>query len=79
MQRISIDGIFSDINFGLVDTGTSTLQSGKYVTCLYDNKWYIGVIVGRRHENNDIKVTAIQLESRSDQQHFLEKKKTMAR
>ena len=56
MRRISFDEIFSHITFGHIDTDTSMLQPGRYIACLYDDKWYIGIIMDRCDESNDVKV-----------------------
>ena len=56
MQRISFDDTFSHIIFGHIDSDTSMLQPGRYIACLYDDKWYIGIIVDRCDESNDAKV-----------------------
>ena len=32
------------------------LQPGRYIASLYDDKWYIGIIMDRCDENNDVKV-----------------------
>ena len=32
------------------------LQPGRYITCLCDDKWYIGIIMDRCDESNDVKV-----------------------
>ena len=31
------------------------LQPGRYIACLYDDKWYIGIMIDRCNEN-DVKV-----------------------
>ena len=56
MQRIYFDDIFSHITFDHDDTDTSMLQPGRYIACLYDGKWYIGIIIDRCNENNALKV-----------------------
>ena len=54
-QRISFDDTFSHVIFGHIDTDTSMLQPGRYIACLYDDKWYIGIIMDRCDEINDVK------------------------
>ena len=56
MERISFDDIFSNITFGYIDTDTYMLQPGRCIACLYDDKWYIGIIMDRCNESNDVKV-----------------------
>ena len=56
MERISFDDVFSDITFGYIDTDTYMLQPGRYIACLYDDKWYIGIIIDICDESNDVKV-----------------------
>ena len=47
-------------------------QPGKYIACMYDQDWYIGMIVDRSDENSDVLVKFMRrckslsiLESRS--------------
>ena len=35
---------------------THLLQSGRYTACLYDDNWYIVIIMDTRNENNDVNV-----------------------
>ena len=55
MWRTSFD-TFSHITFGHIDTDTSMLQPGRYIACLCDGKWYIGIIMDRCDESNYVKV-----------------------
>jgi len=62
MRRVSSDSIFSTVSVG-TGTAQSTLcndyskfKQGTYVACLYDSEWYIGCIVERSDENQDVLV-----------------------
>ena len=56
MRWVSSDEIFSNVNFSATSGDISEFQPGKYVACLYDNRWYIEAIVQCSSENNDLKV-----------------------
>ena len=55
MRRLSADGIGTTIV--LTDRIVEDLtkyQPGKYTACLYDNNWYIGNIIERNDEEQDV-------------------------
>ena len=56
MRRISPGEIFSNVSFGATSGNISEFQPGKYVACLFNDRWYIGTIVACSSENNDLKV-----------------------
>ena len=39
------------------------LQPGKYVACIYDKEWYVGSIVERSDEQNDVLIDGMKLSS----------------
>ena len=43
MRRVSSDEIFSNVSFGATSDDISEFQPGKYVACLYDQGFPIGV------------------------------------
>ena len=67
MRRVSSDAVSSTVCTGpettqahlsqlLVPTLTEldVYQAGKYIACVYDRKWYIGNIVTRNDDENDV-------------------------
>ena len=60
MQRIFFDDIFLQVTFGCIETDTSILKAGGCIACLYGDKWYIGIIMDRCNENNDVKVKLLR-------------------
>lgn len=65
MRRLSADDVCSTVLLGenqessfpnksLPDS--DDFQPGKYIACMYDQEWYIGNIVERSEENNDVYV-----------------------
>ena len=59
--KISSDEIFSNVNFAATSGDISEFQPGKYVTCLYDDRWYIGTIV-ECSKKNDVKVKFMKMD-----------------
>ena len=43
------------MSFGATSGNISEFQPGKYVACIYDDRWYIGTIVKCSSEGNDVK------------------------
>ena len=41
MRWVSSDEIFSNVSFGATSGDISEFQPGKYVACLYDDRWYM--------------------------------------
>ena len=58
MKRISADKNFTKYKFSkFVDVSNyDVYQPGKYVTCVYDNSWYIGLVLEHSEENQDCNV-----------------------
>ena len=62
MRRVSSDEIFSNVSatsgatFCAISGDISEFQPGKYVACLYNDRWYVGTIVKCSIENNNVKV-----------------------
>jgi hypothetical protein len=68
MRRLSSDNICSIVSIGdhaelqtdstsvniPAVTNTNDYQPGRYIACIYDNEWYIGTIVERSEEQNDV-------------------------
>ena len=57
MRRLSVDKNGTTIVLTeSIDQDLDKYQPGKYTACLYDNNWYVGNIVERNHEEQDILV-----------------------
>jgi hypothetical protein len=64
MRRISLDVDFSTVHFQKSNASIGVpafvqndcLQPGRYVACMYDNKWYVGNIVERNDTEQDLLV-----------------------
>ena len=60
MRRTSDDDCFTIVFLGeqYIDTpqlpDLNVFQPGKYIACMYDERWYIGNIVERSDEHNDL-------------------------
>ena len=45
MRQVSSNEIFSNVSFGATSGDISEFQPGKYVVCLFHDRWYIGTLV----------------------------------
>ena len=57
IRRISADSFFTTVQMGgfqgIKPQESSTVEVGKYVACMYDEDWYIGVVEARSEEQQD--------------------------
>ena len=58
MKRISIDDTFTENKFNkVVDiTNYEIYKPGKYIACIYDDTWHIGLVLECSEENQDCNV-----------------------
>ena len=62
MKRISADDHSTVVgrDQSVSELDTAELQPGKYVASMYDKEWYIGCIVERSDENDDVFINFMQ-------------------
>ena len=61
MKRISQDDIFTLVSARPHEEPEtiqkySAYQPGKYVACIYDQRWYVGCIMERSEDQQDVKI-----------------------
>lgn len=57
MKRVSLDSISTNVKIGASTRDSYTVYTvGKYIACVYDKKWYIGMIKERSDQNGDVLV-----------------------
>ena len=62
MRQVSSDEIFSNVSFVATSGDISEFQPGKYVACLFHDRWYIGTLVECGGESNNLKVEFMKRE-----------------
>ena len=60
IRRISADTFFTTVQMGglqgIKSQESSTFEVGKYVACMYDKDWYIGIVEARSEEQKDLHI-----------------------
>ena len=64
IRRISADTFFTTVQMGglqgIKSQESSTFEVGKYVACMYDEDWYIGIVEARSEEQQDLHIKFMQ-------------------